>query len=49
MQIKRMLLDKDKNIFFYINKRIKCNILDKIMPKITHIGGPFLQYFLAYL
>lgn len=45
MQIKRVLLDKDKNIFFYINNRIKCNILDKIMPKITHIGGPFFTMF----
>lgn len=45
MQIKKVLLDKDKNIFFYINERIKCNILDKIMPKITHIGGPFFTIF----
>lgn len=40
MELKKILQDKDKNIFFYINERIKCNLLDKIMPKITHIGGP---------
>lgn len=38
--IKRLLITEDRNIFFYINERLKCNTLDKIMPKITHIGGP---------
>ncbi len=30
---------KDKRLFVYINKRIKCRILDEFMPRITHLGG----------
>lgn len=30
---------KDTWLFIYINKRIKCRILDMCMPRITHLGG----------
>ncbi len=30
---------KDKRLFEYINKRIKCKLLDRSMPLITHLGG----------
>ncbi|MGB9781214.1 phosphatase PAP2 family protein [Caldanaerobacter sp.] len=52
MELRKILAEKDKNIFFYINEKIKCNFLDKIMPRITHVGGPaftiFVTIFLAF-
>jgi undecaprenyl-diphosphatase len=30
---------KDTRLFVYINKRIKCRMLDICMPRITHMGG----------
>lgn len=33
------LYHKDKRLFEYINKRIKCKVLDLFMPRITHLGG----------
>jgi len=33
------LYDKDKSLFEYINKRLKCKVLDIFMPRITHLGG----------
>ncbi|WP_237659177.1 phosphatase PAP2 family protein [Tepidanaerobacter sp. GT38] len=33
------LYNKDKRLFEYINKRIKCKLLDIFMPRITHLGG----------
>ncbi|MDI6604788.1 phosphatase PAP2 family protein [Aceticella autotrophica] len=41
--VKRLLITEDRNIFYILNKKIKCNTLDKIMPKITHIGGPYFS------
>ncbi|AAM25640.1 MAG: Membrane-associated phospholipid phosphatase [Caldanaerobacter subterraneus] len=47
MELRKILQDKDRNIFFYINERIKCSLLDKIMPKITHAGGPVFTVFVT--
>lgn len=33
------LYNNDKKLFEYINKKIKCRILDIFMPRITHLGG----------
>ncbi|MDK2877996.1 MAG: hypothetical protein PWR06_712 [Thermoanaerobacteraceae bacterium] len=33
----------DESIFYYINNRLKCPVLDFIMPKITHLGGTFFD------
>lgn len=33
--------NKDLSIFEYFNKRIRCRILDVVMPRITHLGGIF--------
>lgn len=33
------LYRKDERLFVYINKRIKCKVLDALMPRITHLGG----------
>lgn len=39
--VKNLLITEDRNIFYILNDKIKCKTLDKIMPKITHIGGPY--------
>jgi len=33
------LYHNDRRLFEYINKRIKCKVLDLFMPRITHLGG----------
>ena len=33
------LYHNDRRLFEYINKKIKCKVLDLFMPKITHLGG----------
>ncbi|MCR6545586.1 phosphatase PAP2 family protein [Dehalobacterium formicoaceticum] len=33
------ILNWDMHLFCYINKRWQCSFLDKIMPKMTHLGG----------
>jgi len=33
------LYSRDERLFVYINKKIKCRILDLLMPCITHLGG----------
>lgn len=38
-QILEYLYHKDKNLFLYFNKRIRCKVLDTLMPRITHLGG----------
>lgn len=39
----RLLMDiiirKDQHLFCFVNKRIKCTFLDKLMPLITHLGS----------
>ncbi len=37
--IMNWLVVSDKNAFSYINTQLKNNVLDVIMPKITHLGG----------
>jgi undecaprenyl-diphosphatase len=39
------LYHKDKHLFFYINKRIKCKVLDVFMPWVTHLGGVSFTIF----
>lgn len=39
------LYHKDKRLFVYINKRIKCKMLDGFMPLITHLGGAGFTVF----
>ncbi|SHM26239.1 undecaprenyl-diphosphatase [Caldanaerovirga acetigignens] len=38
---------KDKNLFMYLNQRIKCRPLDAIMPRITHLGGATFSVLLC--
>ncbi|MGI6629693.1 MAG: phosphatase PAP2 family protein [Bacillota bacterium] len=33
------ILILDKLLFCFINKKWQCSLLDKVMPKITHLGG----------
>lgn len=33
------LYNKDERIFFYFNQKIRCRLLDIVMPRITHLGG----------
>jgi undecaprenyl-diphosphatase len=49
------LYKKDKKIFLYLNKNIRCRALDIFMPGITHLGGAtftivacFLLYILGH-
>ncbi|SNX53986.1 phosphatase PAP2 family protein [Thermoanaerobacterium sp. RBIITD] len=39
--VKKLIITEDRNVFFLLNEKIKCKTLDRIMPKITHIGGPY--------
>lgn len=39
--VKKLIIAEDRNVFYILNERIKCKTLDRIMPKITHIGGPY--------
>lgn len=34
-----LIITKDRNCFYFINKKIKCHALDKVMPLITHLGS----------
>ena len=43
------LYNNDKKLFEYINKKIKCRILDIFMPRITHLGGVSSLHFLPFL
>lgn len=29
----------DCTLFYYFNRKVRCSWLDKIMPKVTHLGG----------
>lgn len=42
------LYQKDAKIFIYLNKRMRCKILDLIMPKITHLGGAIFTLLLCF-
>ncbi len=35
----RAVINRDVQLFYWINHRIKCKTLDLVMPKITHLGG----------
>ena len=37
--IANWLVRSDRSIFTIINKQLQCNVLDVIMPRITHLGG----------
>jgi len=39
------LYHEDKRLFEYINKRIKCKILDMFLPRVTHLGGASFTVF----
>ncbi|MGI6486096.1 MAG: phosphatase PAP2 family protein [Thermoanaerobacterales bacterium] len=39
----------DKNVFIYLNKRLRCRVLDVLMPKITHLGGGTFAVFSCIL
>ena len=43
------ILTKDIQAFYYLNTRIKSQILNKIMLLITHLGGAFFTILLAIL
>jgi undecaprenyl-diphosphatase len=43
---------KDKKMFLYLNKKIRCKVLDILMPRITHLGGAtftMITCFLLYI
>ncbi|MBP1933093.1 phosphatase PAP2 family protein [Ammoniphilus resinae] len=33
------LEESDRQILYFINRRLKCSVLDWLMPTITHLGG----------
>jgi len=33
------IINRDVQLFYLINRKIKCGLLDWFMPKITHLGG----------
>lgn len=33
------LYQKDQHIFLYFNSKLRCKLLDVLMPRITHLGG----------
>ncbi|EOC99568.1 phosphatase PAP2 family protein [Caldisalinibacter kiritimatiensis] len=39
----------DKKLFYVINDRIKCGLLDNIMPLITRLGGPIFSVLLPVI
>lgn len=43
------LYQKDKRVFIYLNQRMRCRILDIIMPRITHLGGAIFTMFLCFV
>jgi undecaprenyl-diphosphatase len=38
-KIFRIVNDNDVRLFYYINNYVKCTLLDKIIPYISHLGG----------
>lgn len=43
------LYQKDARVFVYFNKRIRCRILDIVMPRITHLGGAIFTMLLCFM
>lgn len=42
------LYQKDTKVFVYFNKKMRCRILDFLMPRITHLGGAIFTMFLCF-
>lgn len=43
------LYQKDTKVFVYFNKKMRCRILDFIMPRITHLGGAIFTMLLCFI
>lgn len=43
------LHQKDQKLFMYFNQKIKCRILDAIMPRLTHLGGATFSVLICTL
>lgn len=43
------ILTKDKELFYLINKNLKCRLLDDLMPFITRLGGAPVTIFLPLI
>jgi undecaprenyl-diphosphatase len=44
-----LIEEKDVCILRYVNIKLKCRFLDLLMPKITHLGGPFVTILIPML
>lgn len=47
--ILRMIGIGDINMFIYLNHKINCKFLDKIMPLVTLMGGAYFTIFVVAL
>lgn len=45
----KAVLSGDIKVFYLINNKIKCKVLDFLMPKITHLGGALFTITFALL
>lgn len=45
----KYLYQKDTRAFFYLNQKMRCRILDIIMPRITHLGGAIFTMLLCFV
>ncbi|TDX48432.1 phosphatase PAP2 family protein [Orenia marismortui] len=48
-RIIKAIINRDIQLFYLINRKIKCRLLDLIMPRITHLGGAIFTFTVTFL